>query len=137
MWRGIRLLGSNSKIYARGQTSHLSTYYNNQINDAVNGINSSANGKFYLSNTLFNRNLNGIFITNSNATINNSYITDCFFTSKDNALINDQVLLENPINNTTATRSRTGISLTRLNNTVIGFDEALDINGTYANTACF
>ena len=137
MWRGIRLLGSNSKIYARGQTSHLSTYYNNQINDAVNGINSSANGKFYLSNTLFNRNLNGIFITNSNATINNSYITDCFFTSKDNALINDQVLLENPINNTTATRSRTGISLTRLNNTVIGYDEALDINGTYANTACY
>jgi hypothetical protein len=136
MWRGIRLVGVNSRIYANGNVSHLTTAYNYQINDAANGINSTANGKAYISNVLFNRNGNGIIISNSAAASNNSIVTGCLFTSKDNTLSSDQILLENPANNNIAARSNSGINLTRLNNMVIGYDEALAINGTYGNTAC-
>ncbi|MBE7510782.1 MAG: T9SS type A sorting domain-containing protein [Bacteroidia bacterium] len=136
MWRGIRMLGVNSRIASKKTSTFQISGYNYVINDAINGIYSAASSKVYLTNVLFNRNYNGIYISNGSPVSNNSVITGCYFGSRNNALTADQVLLDHPQSSSAPTRTKYAIFLSRINDLTIGYDEDLYQNGTYSSVAC-
>jgi hypothetical protein len=119
MWKGITLLGSNYALEVGAES---------WIEDAKQAVTATNNAKFWLYNTIFNKNFATVVVTNTNGNANTSNIVNCKFQCN-NLQTGAPAYCLPPYQNK---RSTYGVWLTRVDGITIG-----ETNSAYPGTNTF